>query len=291
MRSAARMRLQVLLRSCARGASSAAASPLAWAKEAEGRWEEARVSVNGVELLCARNGSGGPAVLCMPGALGTAATDFAPQLTGFDDSYQVVSFDPRGYGRSRPPSRTFPDGFYRTDAVDAAELMRALGHQRYHVIGWSDGAISACILAADFPERVGKLVMFGGNAYLTEKDAAAFEKHRDVERNWSQRMKDTHRPTYGDELQPMWDAATDAWIRIVRERGGDVCMREARALRCPTLVVHGAKDPICLAEHPKWFCDNIPGAEYLEFAEGKHNLHIRFAAEFNAAVRSFFARA
>lgn len=33
---------------------------------------------------------------------------------------------------------------------------------------------------------------------------------------------------YGSELQPMWDAAVDAWIRIVTEEGGDVCMAAAK---------------------------------------------------------------
>merc|ERR1712203_707118 len=100
-------------------------------------------------------------------------------------------------------------------------------------------------------------------------------------------MRETHLPVYGDDLQPMWGAAIDAWSAIVAERGGDVCMQQARSIRCPTLVLHGAKDPICLAEHPKWFVENIPGAQMHEFPDGKHNLHLRFADEFNAMVREF----
>eukprot|EP00756_Hemistasia_phaeocysticola_P037495 Hpha_TRINITY_DN1669_c0_g1::TRINITY_DN1669_c0_g1_i1::g.48718::m.48718/K18399/BPHL; valacyclovir hydrolase len=270
------------------GASLRAASSAVWGREPEGRWEEAKLDINGAGLLCARNGSSGPPVLCMPGALGTAATDFAPQLASLGTAHQVVSFDPRGYGRSQPPRRDFPDGFYRRDAVDGAAIMEALGYERYNVIGWSDGGISATILAADYPERVEKLVIFGGNAYLTERDAEAFEAHRDVEKNWSARMKEMHRATYGDQLQAMWDDATNAWIRIVREQGGDVCMEEAKRVQCATLVAHGVKDPICLGEHPKWFVENMKDARYHEFPEGKHNLHLRFAEEFNALVAEFF---
>ena len=32
---------------------------------------------------------------------------------------QVVSFDPRGYGQSRPPRRDFPVDFYQQAADDA----------------------------------------------------------------------------------------------------------------------------------------------------------------------------
>ena len=44
---------------------------------------------------------------------GTAETDFAPQLDGLADALQVVAFDPRGYGQSRPPARDFPLDFYQ----------------------------------------------------------------------------------------------------------------------------------------------------------------------------------
>ena len=49
----------------------------------------AAVGVNGVKLHCVRAGEAGPAVLCMPGALGTAMTDFEPRLAGLAGSHQV----------------------------------------------------------------------------------------------------------------------------------------------------------------------------------------------------------
>jgi valacyclovir hydrolase len=224
----------------------------------------------------------------MPGAMGTVETDFAPQLEHLSRDFRVVSFDPRGYGRSRPPARDFPDGFYERDAADAAALMKALGHDRYAILGWSDGAISAIFHAAAERDAVNGLVVWGGNAFFTEADVEAFEATRDVEKTWSDRMKATHEPVYGADLQPMWDAACDAWARIVRgPRNGDICMAEARTIACPTLVVHGAKDALCLAEHPEWFAAHIPGATLRVFPEGKHNLHLRFADEFNDEVRAF----
>lgn len=250
-----------------------------------------RVAVDGdVSLHCvtAGEGAGKPALLCVPGAMGTVETDFAPQLEALSDVFQVVSFDPRGYGRSRPPKRTFPSGFYERDAADAAAVMRALGHARYALLGWSDGAISAVIQASREPAAVEKLVIFGGSAYFSEADVAAFEATRDVAGTWSERMKATHLPVYGDDLQPMWGAACDAWAEYVRgPRRGDVCMREAKRVACATLVCHGAKDPLCLAEHPAWFVANMHRARGWTHPEGKHNLHLRFADEFNAVVRAF----
>ena len=60
---------------------------------------EASVAANGVNLHCVTNGTAGTPVLCMPGALGTALTDFDAQLRGLAGAHRVVSFDPRGYGK------------------------------------------------------------------------------------------------------------------------------------------------------------------------------------------------
>jgi len=251
-------------------------------------------AANGVNLFYMSSGSSGSLpIICMPGALGTAETDFEPQLSGLADSMQVVSFDPRGYGKSRPPVRDFPLDFYQRDADDAAALMAALGHEKYAVMGLSDGAISAVHLAAAQKESVVGLVIFGGNAYFTADDVQAFEDMRDVEKTWSKRMKATHVPTYGDDLQKMWGAAVDAWGEIYKttekDGVGDLCIEQSKSIACPTLVLHGAKDPICLAEHPVWFKDNIPGCKEMHILpEGKHNLHIRYADEVNQMVRNFF---
>ncbi|KAL1511169.1 hypothetical protein AB1Y20_005985 [Prymnesium parvum] len=245
-------------------------------------------AINGFNMFYMTNGERGMPLLCMPGALGTAETDFLPQLEHLADTFQVVSYDPRGYGKSRPPVRDFPLDFYQRDADDAAALMAALGHEQYGVMGWSDGAISSVLLSAKYRPQVKGLVMFGGNAYFTQSDVDAFEATRDIEKNWSKRMKETHIPTYGDDLQPMWSAAVDAWAGIYRTKGGDVCMEEAKSLTCPTLVLHGAKDPICLIDHPHWFKENIKDAQLHILPDGKHNLHIRYAEEVNALVRNFF---
>ena len=39
------------------------------------------------------------------------------------DKFTVICWDPRGYGKSRPPERDFPVDFFYRDANDAAKLM------------------------------------------------------------------------------------------------------------------------------------------------------------------------
>eukprot|EP00435_Cladocopium_sp_Y103_P037352 s965_g9.t2 len=207
------------------------------------------LDVNGRKLYVIVRGdvTKGPPVICLPGAMGTAETDFAQQLEGFAPSMGVVAFDPRGYGKSRPPGRRYPADFYHLeagrkagskDAQDAAGIMDTLGINSYHVMGWSDGAISATILAANRPAAVKKLAVFGIQGFITKEDGL-----RDVEKAWSKRMLDTHRPVYGDDLQPMWSSFCDA-MKMMYEAGGDMCQKEAKLVKCPTFILHGAKDPL-----------------------------------------------
>jgi len=246
---------------------------------------------DGVGLHVVEGVGDGRAVLCLPGALGTAMTDFRPTLEGaLGSGFQAVSFDPRGYGESRPPQRDFPLDFYVRDALDGADVMSALGHERYSVMGWSDGAIAAIHLAARLPERVESLVVWGGNAYITAADIEAWEGLRDVRATWSKRMRESLAAVYGgeNELQALNDRFTDGMVRLFKERAGDVCLGEVHQVRCPTLVVHGAKDAMVGPEHARYLCANIPrAAPLVEMPEGKHNLHLRYATEFHALAADF----
>ena len=230
----------------------------------------------------------GPPVLCLPGALGTAETDFGPQIEALSKHYTVVCFDPRGYGQSREvEGRTFPVDFYARDARDGAYLMAGLGHEQYAVLGWSDGANSGVHLAAMHPERVTKLAIWGANTHYDQEDIEAFEATRNVAESWSPRMRDALEAVYGaEELQRIWSEACDAWQQI-EQRGGNVCGEEARSVACPTLILHGAKDPMVLQSHPEALHRAIPGSQLHILPEGKHNLHLRYADEVNALLLRF----
>jgi len=249
------------------------------------------LDVNGRRLHVVTNGNVSGTtmpVICLPGAMGTAETDFQLQLEGLAHKHGVVSFDPRGYGKSRPPSRTYPVDFYHLDASDAAGIMDALGLKACHVIGWSDGAISATILAAKRPDLVQKLVVFGIQGFITKEDVDAYEGLRDVEKAWSKRMLETHRAVYGDDVQPMWSSFCDV-MKTIYENGGDFCQKEAKDVKCPTLILHGEKDPLVPVHHPQWFHENIAGSKLHIFPGGKHNIHQKFADEFNQRCLDFFA--
>lgn len=59
---------------------------------------------------------------------GTIQSDFAPQLNSMDRTkYTLLSWDPIGYGKSRPPERRYVDDFYVNDARVVGKLMEVKG--------------------------------------------------------------------------------------------------------------------------------------------------------------------
>jgi valacyclovir hydrolase len=243
--------------------------------------------VRGVHLYYEDRGQGQP-LLLIPGALGTGQSDFGPQLETLPgEGLRVIAPDARGYGKSRPPARTFALDFYEQDALDCAALMDAIGCDSYAVGGWSDGAIIGLLLTLNRPRNVSKLAIWGGNAYLTNEDIEAYEKTRSLS-SWSPRMVQAMGQIYGEELQTLWTAWCDAMLAILKA-GGDVCRERLGEIHCPTLILHGAKDPLVPNFHADMLHAGITGSRLHFFPEGKHNIHQAYAQEFNRMLVEFLS--
>lgn len=245
--------------------------------------------VNGVELFYDSRGSGSHALVCIPGAMGTARSDFTPQLDYFGsrDGLQIIAFDPRGYGYSRPPQRHFSGtSSFENDAKDAKGLMDALNIKKFSVLGWSDGGIAGLMLAALFPDSVRSLVAWGANAYVSKEDIACYSTIRDLSK-WSKKMLEPLEQEYGREgLHQMWNSWLDV-LEGVYHSGGNICKEMLSEIKCPTLVLHGMKDPIVPNFHPTYLSTHIPHSLVHNFPDGKHNIHLRYSEEFNQIVENF----
>jgi valacyclovir hydrolase len=245
-----------------------------------------KLALHGFSMYYETYGSGQPIVL-LPGALGTGRTDFEHQLLWFSQTYQVIAPDPRGYGESRPPERDYPLNFYQRDAQDMLALMTALGHKEFTVFGWSDGANIGTLMAANAPERIRRLVVWGGNSYLSAEEIAAFQGMRSVS-SWSQREADAMRQTYGSSLDALWERYV-VGLEELYAAGGDLYQSQLGRVNCPTLILHGEKDPLVPSFHPRTIHRAICGSLLHVFPEGKHRIHAKYATEFNQLTSAFLA--
>src|SRR5579859_5384884 len=97
-------------------------------------------------------------------------------------------------------------------------------------------------MAAERPERVAKLVVFGGQSFLTAEEIAAFNHIREISA-WSPRAAEAMRAVYGDDLDALWDLYVVGQEALFNA-GGDLYRALLPKVRSPTLVLHGAKDPL-----------------------------------------------
>ncbi|BCY09031.1 hydrolase [Actinoplanes sp. L3-i22] len=112
------------------------------------------VEVDGLRLHAVTGGHG-PALLLVGGWPQTwyAWREVMPALAR---EHTVVAVDSRGAGLSDKPDDGYDAG---TLAADLVALMSALGHDRFDVVGHDIGTWTAYALAADHPERVGRLAV------------------------------------------------------------------------------------------------------------------------------------
>jgi haloacetate dehalogenase len=118
-----------------------------------------QLAVGAAEYHVTSTGAG-PPVLLLHGFPETHVCwrDVAPRLAG---DHSVVAPDLRGYGASRAPAGgPRGEGFTKREmAAELVELMSALGHERFAVVGHDRGARVAYRLALDHPERVTRVAV------------------------------------------------------------------------------------------------------------------------------------
>jgi len=106
--------------------------------------------INGTRLYYERRGHG-PTVLFIHGAA-LDHRNWAAQVEGLADRFDVITYDLRGYGRSAAPTGEFKH------YEDAAALLDHLAIQRAIAVGHSIGGLYALELALARPDRVAGLV-------------------------------------------------------------------------------------------------------------------------------------
>ena len=121
--------------------------------------DQGYVEHDGARIWYATYGSGSPVIL-LHGGLGHSGNwgYQVPALVG--NGYRAVLIDSRGHGRSTRDARPYT---YELMASDVAAVMDALRIEKAALVGWSDGACTALILASKAPTRVAGVFFFACN--------------------------------------------------------------------------------------------------------------------------------
>jgi pimeloyl-ACP methyl ester carboxylesterase len=201
--------------------------------------------------------------------------------------HTVVRYDGRGIGLSGPWPGEFTE---ETRRLDLEAVLAAAGIERTALLGLSEGGWTAARYAADFPDRVSHLILYG--AYCRGALARpSFDPAEDdalrmlMRKGWGQdtpRFRqlftsaffpgavDLRVVAHFDEMQrTSADGETAArYLQSCHARGdGRDFFRRVRA---PALVIHSRDDLVCDFEEGRLAASVIPGAEFLPLPSGTH---------------------
>ncbi len=225
--------------------------------------------------------------------------------------FRVVTFDGRGNGKSdRPRSGYTTDDFAR----DTLAVMDALSIDRAAIAGFSAGSRWGMQVAAEHPERVTHLALIGPAANLNggpRRNLDAFlaappdfegrNKYNAVYwrldypdfLDWFFRnvFSEPH-STKGIEDAVAWGLETtpDVLISTIVESATPHMAMFAAALRCPTLILHGAEDRIIPLANGEAIHDAIPSSVLVVFEGCGHAPHLRDPVKINMLIHEFIGR-
>jgi pimeloyl-ACP methyl ester carboxylesterase len=251
------------------------------------------MKINGANIFYETFGDGTPnqsPVLLIHGSTIDGPTDWcdiAPQLA---KRYKVLVPDCRGHGRSNNPKRSYS---FKELANDAATFIRALGYERAHVIGHSNGGNVALVMLMEYPEVIQTCIPQAANAfvtqYLIEREPVLFDPERVAREapEWMNEMIALHGEVNGTEY---WRDLLQLTMREIISEPNYTPADLAQATR-PTLVIMGAEDAVNAPDkHAQYIAENIPNAEMWIPEKTGHNVHKDRLDEWLAKVLDFLER-
>src|SRR5580704_15994261 len=277
--------------------------------------ESGYVVNSGVRIHYEVHGTGQPAILLLPTWAIVDSRHWKMQVPFLARHYRVITFDPRGNGRSDRPrkSSAYTDTAF---ARDAAAVLDATGTEQAVLAAFCSGFPWALLLAAAQPRRVTGIVAVSPTLPIPPADpwerlGTSFDDELDTTEGWakenrhywrrdwpgyveffmSQIATEPHSTKPHDDLVE-WGMQTDAETMLCdadapqQVADEQEATRLCRSLACPVLVVGGDQDKIVPPGRTRRIAE-LTGAELLVIEGGGHAPHVRYPVAVNHAIRNF----
>lgn len=248
------------------------------------------VQLDGFEMFYECHGTG-PAVVFAHGAGGTHLS-WWQQIPVFLEHFQCVTFDHRGFGRSRdvgdkPGQRAF--------VQDLLNLLDHLDIQKAALVGQSMGGWTALGFASSFPERVTALVMCDSPGGYTNSEVDRLMAARSEDREAFAKSFSEQEPElaflYEGIRRSTGDRTSDDWSNLRRGLfSAPVDASRVIENEIPTLFVVGEEDSIFPPELIEAVHRDIPGSELAIIPDAGHSVYFERPKVFNRLVKEFLKR-
>lgn len=241
--------------------------------------EHGFVEHDGARIWYAAYGSGPPALL-LHGGLGHSGNWGYQVPALIAAGYRTVVIDTRGHGRSTRDERPFSYEFLSSDVL---AVMDHLSIERAALVGWSDGACTALILAGAAPERVAGVFFFACN--MDPSGTKEFVATPVVDRCFSRHVKDYAQlsPT-PDQFESFAEA-----VGLMQRTQPNWSTQDLAKIRVPVTIVHAEHDEFITQDHAEYLARSIPGASLVNLPDVSHFAPLQRPDRFNQVVLEFLS--
>ena len=287
-----------------------------WREQTRARYpdESGYVARDGVRVYYEVYGTGEPTILFLPTWSIIHSRCWKMQIPYLARHFRVITFDPRGNGRSDRPEE--PEAYAEAEfAADALDVLDATETERAVIVGFSMGAQRGLLLAANHSERVEGAVFIGpalplGSATPRSRAVSSFDEQFETYEGWRKYNRRYWLEDYADFLEFFFSQVftephstkqiedSVGWAlestpeMLIATQGATGIKDEGQArelaarTRCPVLVLHGEDDAVrshstgaALAE--------LTGGTLVTLKGSGHAPHGRDPVKVNLLIREF----
>ena len=223
----------------------------------------------------------GAAVILLHGGLGHSGNWGYQVPALLQNGYQAVLIDSRGHGHSTRDERPYT---YDLMASDLSAVMDALNLDKAALVGWSDGACTALILASKDPSRVAGVFFFACN--MDPSGAKEVEFSPILKRCFGRHMKDYAKLSATPDR---FDEFSEA-LGLMQRTQPNFSANDLAHISVPVAIVHSEHDEFIHREHAEYLARSIPGAEFVLLHGVNHFAPLQRPEQFNTAMLAFLGK-
>ena len=235
---------------------------------------------NGARIWHATYGSGAPVIL-LHGGLGNSGNWGYQVPAMIKRGYRVIVIDSRGHGRSTRDVQPFS---YELMASDVLAVMAELQVSQAALVGWSDGACTALVLASHHPNRVAGVFFFACN--MDPSGTKDIEFTPILQRCINRHIKDYQRLSVTPD---QFEAFSEA-VGLMQRTQPNYSAGDLARIRVPVVIALSEHDEFIKQEHAEYLAQSIPAAKFVGLPGVSHFAPLQQPDQFNAAVWDFLAK-
>ncbi|SIT12521.1 Pimeloyl-ACP methyl ester carboxylesterase [Paracoccus saliphilus] len=273
-------------------ATLAMQSKPAGAEEPQGAF----IEVQGAKLWCLDSGGSGDVIVFLHANTGSSETFLTRQFPAFTgQGFRALACDRRSSGKSSPKS-VDADG-QGSVAGDTVAVLDVLSIDKASVLGVAGGGFAALDLAANYPDRIDKLIVGASNGRIQDKEiqdfrsAIAIPGLRDLPSHAYRELSPTYRGLDGPGVNEWERIETKAHFEAKpqKERTPNT-FEKLSTISAKTLVIAGGADLLAPPALMEIWAAHIPDSMLVKMPEVGHAISWEKPEEFNAIVLKFLAR-